>query len=56
MATKRKQWTKERLLNLIFNAHFDLFNDNLNRPKKYEIKKWLDDYLKRETFKTDKDE
>ena len=47
----QSRWTKARLLNLITNSHYDLFNDELNKPKPYHIKRWLNKYLKRETFR-----
>lgn len=47
-----RKWTKTRLLNLIFNAHYDMFSDPLNKPTPNQAKLWLDKYIHRETFKT----
>lgn len=46
-----RKWNKERLLNLIINSHYGLFADPLNVPKGYKVRKWLNKYLKRETFR-----
>ncbi len=47
----QREWSKLRLLNLISNAYFGLFSDPLNKPKPYKVKRWLNEYLKRETFR-----
>jgi hypothetical protein len=44
-------WSRPRLLNLLASAKFSLFSTKGYEPNADDLKKWLNRYLKRETFK-----
>ena len=49
--TDDRAWTRNRLKLLLANAYFGVFSEPNYKPTDKDIERWLNRYLRRETFK-----